>query len=476
MTDSKPLLFVLGASHKTAPTALREHLYLSEDQLSALLPQVKEKFGLTELAALSTCNRFELFGTLHDHGDGATKIYQAFLELQRRDREHTHHAEEEIRSSLYLHLGQEAVSHLFKVAASLDSLVLGETQITGQFKDALALAQKFQTSGPLITRLGQEALSLAKKVRTQTDIGKKHVSISHAAVELAQKVFGRLSDHCFLIIGAGEMSQVAAKYIKSYNPKALYIANRTVAKAQQICHELGMGEAYSLDELLELIVRSDIVICSTAAPGYVLTRAMIERAQTSRKGRPLVLLDIALPRDIEPEISDLEDVYLFDIDDLKQVVGANLEERRKAAEQAEEMVTRSVAQFEGWLKNLSIKPIIGQFRTYLDQTITRELNRTLSKDLFKSSPRHSESLQALCQAIGSKIAADAAKTLMAPPGEIAQETLAAALSVLFAPFETSTPEGSIATGSQLSTEGAQEKTREQSSEKSPLTPLLDKVQ
>lgn len=442
MSDTKPLLFVLGASHRTAPTALREHLYLSEDQLSTMLPQVKEKFGFTEIAALSTCNRFELFGTLYDHGDGATKVYQAFLELQKREREHSHHSEDEIRNSLYLHLGQDAVSHLFKVASSLDSLVLGETQITGQFKDALALGQKFQTTGPLITRLGQEALSLAKKVRSQTDIGKKHVSISHAAVELAQKVFGRLSEHSFLIIGAGEMSQVAAKYIKTYQPKALAITNRTVSKAQQICTDLGFGEAYSLDELFELVVRSDIVLSSTAAPGYLLTRTMIERAQTARKGRPLVLLDIALPRDIDPDISEIEDVYLFDIDDLKQVVGANLEERRKAAEQAEEMVIRSVEQFDGWLKTLSIKPVLAQFRAYLDYTINRELDKSLSKDLFKTSPKHADSLKALCQAVASKIGADVAKTIMSPPPDIRAETLAAALSILFIPPNSNSQEAS----------------------------------
>ncbi len=433
MSEAKPLLFVLGASHRTAPTALREHFYLSEEQLSSLLPQIKEKFGFTEIAALSTCNRFELIGALNDHGDSATKVYQAFLDLHQRDHIQTQPSDEEIRKVLYLYLGHEAVSHVFRVASSLDSLVLGETQITGQFKDALAMAQRFQTSGPLVSRLGQEALGLAKKIRTQTDIGKKHVSISHAAVELAQKVFGHLSDHRFLIIGAGEMSQVAAKYIKSYQPKGLAIANRTLAKAKQVVDELGFGEAYGLEDLFELIKQSDVVISSTAAPGFMVDHDLVARAQDSRKGRPLVLLDIALPRDIDPAAAKIDDVYLFDIDDLKQVVGANLEERRKAALQAEEFVIRGVEQFEAWLKTISIKPILSQFRLYLEQTINRELTRTLSKEIFRSSPKHTEGLQALCQAIAAKIAADAAKNLTTPVDNLSVETLAAALSTLFAP-------------------------------------------
>lgn len=439
MSEAKPLLFVLGASHRTAPTALREHFFLSEEQLSSLLPQIKEKFGFAEIAVLSTCNRFELIGSLNDHGDSATKVYQAFLDLQRRDHSTLQPSEEEIRNVLYLHLGHEAVSHVFRVASSLDSLILGETQITGQFKAALVLAQKSQTSGPLVSRLGQEALGLAKKIRTNTDIGKKHVSISHAAIELAQKVFGHLGDHRFLVIGAGEMSEVAAKYIKSYQPKGLAIANRTVAKAKQIVNDLGIGEAYGLEDLFDLIKQSDVVISSTAAPGFMLEYDLVSRAQASRKGRPLVLLDIALPRDIDPAAASIDDVYLFDIDDLKQVVGANLEERRKAAQQAEEFVIRSVEQFEAWLKTMSIKPILSQFRVYLDQTISRELERTLGKEIFRSSPKHTEGLKGLCQAITARIAADAAKSLTTPYDNFSPETLAAALGTLFTPAPVPDP-------------------------------------
>lgn len=433
MAHGKPLLFIIGASHLTASTQLRERLYLSEEQLSSLLPQVKEHFGFSELVALSTCNRFEMFGLVEDHSDYATQVYKAFLDLHRPPHDHdaNHYSEDEVRNSLYLYIGNVAIEHIFKVASSLDSLVLGETQITGQFKDAVSLATRSKTIGPTLNRLCQEALATAKKVRNQTDIGKKTVSISHAAIELAQKVYGHLGDHRFLIIGAGEMSQVAAKYVLSYKPKTLMIANRTLSKAQEITNEIGFGEAFQLDELPELLMRSDVVLSSTAAPGIIIDRAMVERAQGSRRGRPLVMLDIALPRDIDSDVGKLEDVYLFDIDDLKQVVGANLDERRKAASDAGILVEKSVLQFESWLRTLSVKPAIASFRFYLEDTIKKEVNKTLAKEIFKTSPRHVESVEALAAAIIGKIAADAAKTLTTPPEGFIAEDLAESLEKFF---------------------------------------------
>ena len=431
MDEKKPLLFLLGANHRTAPMELRERLYIAEDHLAAILPQVKERFGFVELAAISTCNRFELMGVISGTSGYASTVYEAFLDLHKSLENGRSVQDEAIRSALYFHVDQDALSHIFRVAASLDSLVLGETQITGQFKDAIALATKTKIIGPTLTRLAQDALATAKKVRNQTAIGKKHVSISHAAIELAQKVFGHLSDHNFLIIGAGEMSQVAAKYIMSYKPKALFVANRTLERAESLVSDLGFGQAFSLDDLPQLLSQVDVVVSSTSAPGHVLEPHSVRRAQSARRRRPLVLLDIAMPRDIDPACGKIEDVYLFDIDDLQQIVGANLEERRKAAHEAQDMVEKGVESFVAWQRTHAVKPALAAFRTYLDDLVSKELNRTLSREMFRDQPKQSESIKALGEAIASKIAADAARSITAPSDGYFPEQLAEALRALF---------------------------------------------
>lgn len=428
------ILFLLGANHHSAAVEMREQLFIAGEVLGSLLPALKERFGFLELVAVSTCNRFELIGVASSTPTLAGTIYEAYLELQRQHGQPTRkYSEDEIRQSLYLHIGEAAVGHVYRVASSLDSLVLGETQITGQFKDALALAGRMRTLGPMLSRLGQEALATAKKVRNQTAIGRKHVSISHAAIELAKKVFGHLSDHRFLLVGAGEMSQVAARYIMSYGPKAIYVANRTQANARALVTELNFGEAFGLEELPNLLVNVDVVISSTSAPGVVIDLAMVKRAQAARRGRPLVLLDIAMPRDIDPEVGKLDDVYLFDIDDLQQVVGANYEERRKAAEEAEVLIEKSIEQFRSWQKTLVIKPALASFRAYLDELVGREAGKTLSREIFKDlNDKQRDGLNALFAALTSKIAADAARQVTSPPEGYYQEQLADALLTLFA--------------------------------------------
>lgn len=436
-----PVLFLLGANFRSASVELRESLYIPEDRLLTLLPEIKERAGFLELAALSTCNRFELIGVAPDAAGLSAAAPEAYLAMH-----HRHGAvpqrfsDEEVRAATYLHVDEAAVNHIYRVAASLDSLVLGETQITGQFKDALLLAERAKTLGPMLNRLGQEALATAKKVRSQTAIGKKTVSISHAAIHLAQKVFGQLSDHSFLLVGAGEMSQVAARYVAGYKPKAIYIANRTVDNARALVKDLGFGEAFGLEELPSLLAQADIVLSSTAAPGLVIDADMVERAQAARRGRPLILLDIALPRDIDPDCAAFEDVYLFDIDDLQQVVSSNIEERRRAAEDAQALIDRSVDQFRAWHRTLAVKPALAAFRTYLDELLTREAARTLGREHFKDlSNKQRESLAALITAIGNKIAADAARQITNPPAGHYQEQLAEMLCALFALNQPNAP-------------------------------------
>jgi glutamyl-tRNA reductase len=435
MAANAPVLFLIGANHRTASVELREKLHIPSEQLMVALPKIKEDFGFLELAALSTCNRFELFGTARDGTNMTTLLIDAFIELHKYGGTMQSFDENQVRQSLYMHIHEHAVKHVFKVASSLDSLVLGETQITGQFKDAITLASETNTIGPVLNRLSQDALATAKKVRTSTDIGKKHVSISHAAIELAKKVFGKLGEHKFLLIGAGEMAQVAAKYIKSYSPKDIWVANRTVEKAQSLIDELGGGPdmaAWPLDDLANLIGQVDIVISSTAAPGTVITREMVKRAQGVRKGRPLLLIDIALPRDIDKACADIDDVYVFDIDDLQQVVDANYEERRKAAQEAGVIVDRSTEQFRAWEKTLSVKPALAQFRAFVDGVIEKEKGRTLTRDIFRDlSDKQKEAISAMLEAIGGKISGEASRRILSPPDGYYPELLADVLSILF---------------------------------------------
>ncbi len=428
----QPMIFLLGTSHRSAPVELRERLYALEDELTLILPTIRDRFGLHEVAALSTCNRFELYGVVEGRHELAHHLTEAYLELHKARSTSAGLPEDEVRRALYLHLDEDAARHVYRVASSLDSLVLGETQITGQFKDAMALAQRVKTMGPMLSRLTQDALATAKKVRTQTAIGKKNVSISHAAIELAQRVFGELGKHAFLIVGAGEMANVAAKYIMSYKPKALYVANRTVEKARELVREVGFGEATSIDELPELLTRADIVLSSTASPTEVISADMVRRAKASRRGRPMILLDIAMPRDIDPECGKLEDVYLFDIDDLKQVVGQNYEERRKAAEEAEVLIERGLVDFAAWRRTLAVKPALAGFRGYLDQLIEKEAQKTLGKDAFKElTPKQREALAALFAAVSARISGDASQRVLNPPEGYFQEQLADALQALF---------------------------------------------
>jgi glutamyl-tRNA reductase len=431
-----PVVFVLGANHRSAPMELRELLFIPEDQLAALLPQIRKQFDLLELAALSTCNRFELMGVTREKVASTALFTDVFIALQRHGTALKRYGEDDVKKSTYAFTSDEAVAHIHRVAASLDSLVLGETQITGQFKDAVALALRAETLGPMLNRLAQEALEAAKKVRTQTAIGRKHVSISHAAIDLAKKVFGDLSAHKFLIIGAGEMAQVAAKHVMSYKPQQIFIANRTVERARALVTELGFGEAFGLEELPSLLTAADIVISSTAAPGIILDEALVRRVAGGRRGRPLFLVDIALPRDIDPDCGDMDDVYLFNVDDLQQVVGQNFEERRLAAEEAQKFIDSSVASFNAWLKTLAVKPALASFRTYLDEVIGKEAAKTLGRDMFKDlTDKQRQSLDALFAAIAGKMSADASRIVKAPPEGYYPEQLADALTALFVPSE-----------------------------------------
>lgn len=432
MTRRIPILFCVGTNHESAGLDFRETLYLEREEIDASLPHVLKKHQVKEALVLSTCNRLEFYGVIDHEQINPLHIKEIFIDLQRFSPNKKQELQEEIRKHSYQYLNIDAVRHGFSVASGLDSLVLGETQITGQFKDASAYAINQGTLGPILKRLTQEAFSASKKVRSQTDISKKPVSISHAAIDLANRLYGDISQHNLLIIGAGEMAEVAAKYALKYKPKKLFICNRTRSRSEDLVSRLGFGQAFAWEELQNLLIEADIIISSTAANDIIIEKSRLAKVQKLRNNKPSFLIDIALPRDIDPHCSELDDVYLFDIDDLKQVVGENYEERRKAAELGRLIIDESARNFMNWMSHINLKPALGEFRNYLEQLFTQEKHKSLSRGpLQKLSEDQKQAVDRLLLSIMNKISGDAGKRLVMPPEGFLKEDLAETLRTLF---------------------------------------------
>jgi glutamyl-tRNA reductase len=323
---------ILGINHKTAPVAIRERVAFTADRLGEALRALCEEPGVAEAVILSTCNRTEVYWT------GAASGADVSQWLQGQDRD------TDLSASLYLHESQHAVEHAFSVAAGLDSMMLGEAQILGQLKDAYRLAQAAGSTGPVLNKLFQASFSAAKRVRTETRIGANAVSIASAAVSLAQRVFADLAAQSALFIGAGEMIALTARHVASHGVKRIVIANRSLARAQALAIELN-AVAAGLDDMVSHLIEADIVISSTASPTPIITKAAAAAAARARRHRPIFMVDLAVPRDIEPDVADLPDVYLFSIDDLQKVVAHNLHQREAEAVSARLMIGQEVERF-----------------------------------------------------------------------------------------------------------------------------------
>jgi glutamyl-tRNA reductase len=302
---------------------------------------------------------------------------------------------------LYTHVEGDAVRHAFRVAASLDSMMIGEPQILGQVKEAFALAQACETVGPRLHPLFSQAFSVAKKVRTETEIARHAVSVSFAAVELAKKIFAALAGKAVLLVGAGEMSELAARHLVEQGAFPIYVTNRTAARAQELARALA-GTAVPFAELDTALAAVDIVITSTGAPEPVVRRAAVERALRDRGGRPLFFIDIAVPRDVEAGVDGLDDVYRYDIDDLKQVVDANIRERGREAQRAEALVEREVARFGARQGDVEVIPTIVSLRTRLEEIRQAEVGKTLAR-LPDASPETRAAIDTLSTAMVNKI-------------------------------------------------------------------------
>ncbi|MGH8177638.1 MAG: glutamyl-tRNA reductase [Steroidobacter sp.] len=359
-------LVVIGINHRTAPVDVREKVVFAGEELPDALRELTGLAGVRESLIVSTCNRTELY-CLTDEGEEPLVRWLADWHGLA-----THHIDHD--GVLYRLQGTPAIRHLFCVACGLDSMVLGEPQILGQLKDAYRAAFEQKATGPYLNRLMQTAFSVAKRVRTHTRIGANAVSVASAAVALARTVFERFSDHTALLVGAGETIALAARHLHANGLRRMIVANRSLDHAQELAAEFN-GFAIGLDAIAAHLPEADIVISSTASPTPVITYDAVRAAVRARKRKPIFMVDIAVPRDIEPEVAQLEDIYLFTIDDLQNVVNENMESRREAANDAHEMLATEIAHFEQQLKSLEAAPAIRQLRKDAEAVRTHTLEQ-----------------------------------------------------------------------------------------------------
>lgn len=393
--SNRPAIILLGVNHKTAGVEIRERLALANSDIPAL--DFFSSLGVcNEVVFLSTCNRVEIIAVSHSPENALPTIKSKWLEKSGLT--------PQAAQNFYEYQGDEAIRHLFRVASSLDSMVVGEPQILGQLKDAYKKADDAKTTGTILNRLMHKAFSVAKTIRTETRIASNAVSISYAAVELAKKIFGELKGKRAMLIGAGEMAELAAQHLMTNGASKLIVANRTLSRAVELAEKLH-GKAISLEEITEALNEVDIVISSTGAPGYVITAEQIKKAMRPRKHRLLFLIDIAVPRDIEPSVNDIENVYLYDIDDLNGIVETNKAEREREALKAERIVESEVIKFTSWLKCLDIVPLIQEIQNKAEETRLKELARSQSA-LKGLTPEQLKAIDTLTRSLVQKVLHD----------------------------------------------------------------------
>ena len=362
-------LLLTGLSHKTAPVHMREKMALPEAALPDALHEL-QSLGASEAVILSTCNRVEIALTSTDHQEPAA-IAERFLKSWQG-------SATAFEGHLYRLEAREAIRHLFRVAASLDSMVVGEPQVLGQLKSAYTIAKTEGVVGGLLEQVLTRAFSVAKRVRTETGIGQMAVSVSYAAVELARTIFGSLKGRSVMIVGSGKMGELAAKHLRRSGASRIFVTNRTWERAQEIA-AIFEGEAIEYTRFLSMLPEIDIVIASSAAPHYILTREDMQRVIAARRNKPIYLIDIAVPRNIDPSVNEIEGVFLKDVDDLEGVVNANIKERSRHAEQAEAIVADEVERMMSRLKLEEVTPTIVSLQEQFENIRATEVARALRR-------------------------------------------------------------------------------------------------
>ncbi len=384
-------LLVLGLNHKTAPVDIRERITFGPDIIVGALRSLLEKPGLAEAVILSTCNRTEIYCTLNETEQDEAGIWLSEF----------HGVElETISPYLYRHKNENAIQHLLQVACGLDSMVLGEPQILGQVKSAYQTANVANATGKLLGRLFQHSFSVAKQVRTDTAIGCSPVSVAFAAVSLARQIFSDLSEQTAMLIGAGETIELAARHLYQHGIGRIIVANRTLDRAHTLANQFD-GYAISLTEISTHLSEADIIISSTASPLPILGKGAVESALQKRRHQPVFMVDIAVPRDIEAEVGNLDDVYLYTVDDLDEVIQENIRSRQEAALQAQEIIEQHTEEFMGWLRSLDAVSIIQNYRGQAESIRDEVLERSLRQ--LQNGKEPEEVLQYLAHTLTNKI-------------------------------------------------------------------------
>jgi glutamyl-tRNA reductase len=409
-------LLCIGVSHKTAPVEMREKLAVPEALQQALLSKVSQQ---DEAMLVSTCNRVELYLVTSEERSARERAMSVLMEV----------AGPEVAEHFYEHLGEQAALHLFRVASSLDSMVVGEPQILGQVKDAFELAQKAGTARGHLARTCNAAFACAKRIRTETGIGRAAISMASAAVALASKIFGGLEGRFVLVVGAGEIAALAARHLSSAGAGRIIVTNRTFARAEALAAEVG-GVARPFEELTSLLIPADVVICSTASPRPIFTRENVSPVLKPRRHRPLFMVDLAVPRDIEPGVNALDGVYAYDVDDIQKVVAENAAQRAAEAAKAEELVAEEIVRFLKGRAERQQLPVIKLLRARAEEIVRGEVERTLAK-LGRLDEKERKSIEAMGMAIINKMLHQPTARLRATGGGEEGERLADAASELF---------------------------------------------
>jgi glutamyl-tRNA reductase len=416
------MIVLTGLNHKTAPIAVREKIFAGCQEKKDLLPGLLAVNGVEEVLYLSTCNRVEIIASIAE-GSLALKELSGFMARN------GNLTEAEANGCFYEYLGEEAVRHIFRVASSLDSMIMGEAQILGQVKDAYREALEKYATGVVLNRLMHCSFRTAKRVRSETAIAVNPVSVSHAAVELAKKIFGSLDGKRILLIGAGEMAELTGQQLIEKGAQSIIIANRSLAQAELLAEKFH-GEAVALDALDKKLIEADIVISSTGAPVFIVTADMLRKIHHQRKNSLLFLIDIAVPRDIEPAASALENVYLYNIDNLQDIVDENMNVRKKEAIKAEMIVDEEVARYINWQKELESVPTIVSLRNKAGEIVKDEMDKAAGwmQNLDKEDQ---EKIDNLVNSIVNKVLHAPVSVLKEESSDISSRDIVAAVRRLF---------------------------------------------
>ncbi len=390
-------ILVVGLNHSTAPVAIREKITFPEETDGHVSLSVVHASGVEEAVILSTCNRGEVIAATEEPDRGMDALVETIGRIHNL-------SHEDFFDYLYLLRGPEAVRHVFRVASSLDSMVLGEPQILGQVKDGYRRAAKVNATGPILNRLLHRAFFTAKRVRNETGVGKAAVSVAYVAVELAKKILGDLHKKQVLLIGAGEMAELAARHLATQVERPIVVTNRTYENACTLAGEL-RGSAVRMEEVQGALIDADVVITSTASCDPIINRPLMKTVLAKRRYRPVFLIDIAIPRDVDPAVNDIDSVYLFNIDDLQSVVEENIGERKQEALRGENIVNEEVLKFMRWMETLEATPTIIALKEKLEQIREGELNR-LNGKLSRLGDDEREAVEMLTRSIINKIAHD----------------------------------------------------------------------